>query len=90
MKGLSYGCQTDIVVWCRALTNQEDPSLEMLVAEMRMLRWMYGQIRLDIIRNAVIRDSIMVASIEDKMCEARPKWFGHMRRIMDAPLRRCE
>jgi len=34
---------------------------------------------------------IGVASIEDKMREARLRWFGHIRRrLRDAPVRRCE
>jgi len=47
--------------------------------------------RLDKIRNEVIRGKIGVASIEDKMREARLRWLGHMRRRpRDAPVRRCE
>jgi len=39
----------------------------------------------------VIRGKIKVASIEDKIREARLHWFGHIRRrSMDAPVRRCE
>ena len=37
------------------------------VAEMRMIRWMCGHMRLDKIRNEVIKSKIGVASIEDKM-----------------------
>jgi len=63
----------------------------MKVAEMRMIRWMCGHTRLDKIRNEVIRSEIGVASIEDKMREARLRWFGHIRRRpMDAPVRRGE
>jgi len=43
----------------------------LMVAEMRMLRWMYDYTRIDRIRNAVIRDLVKVASIEDKMRETR-------------------
>jgi len=63
----------------------------MMVAEMRMIRRIYGNTRLDKIRNEVIRDKIGVPSIEDKIREARLCWFGHIRRRnMDAPVRRCE
>ena len=32
-----------------------------------------------------------MASIEDKMREARLRWFGHIRiRNVDAPVRRCK
>jgi len=39
----------------------------------------------------VIRGKIGVASIEDKMREARLRWFGDIRRRpRSAPVRRCE
>ena len=41
------------------------------VAEMRMINWMCGHTRLDKIRNDVIRGKIGVATIEDKIREAR-------------------
>jgi len=47
--------------------------------------------RLDKIKNEVIRIKIGVASIEDKLREVRLRWFGHIRRRnTDAPVRRCE
>ncbi|KAG5580363.1 hypothetical protein H5410_050990 [Solanum commersonii] len=64
---------------------------KMHVAEMRMLRWMCGHTRSDKIRNEVIREKVGVASVVDKLREARLRWFGHMkRRGADAPVRRCE
>ncbi|XP_070005996.1 uncharacterized protein [Nicotiana sylvestris] len=64
---------------------------KMKVADIRMLRWMCGHTRLDMIRNEVICDKVGVAPTEDKMQEARLRWSGHMRRrSTDAPVRRCE
>ncbi|KAL6532562.1 hypothetical protein OROHE_013984 [Orobanche hederae] len=64
---------------------------KMNVAEMRMLRWMYGHTKKDRLRNEVIREKLRVASIEDKMMENRLRWFGHVRkRPVDAPVRRLE
>mgnify|MGYP007039560898 CR=1 FL=1 len=54
-----------------------------------MIRRMRGYIRIDRIRNDVIRDIVKVASIEDKMRETRLRWYGYMkRRSVDAPMRR--
>jgi len=62
----------------------------MRVVEMRMVRWMCGHTRRDKIRNEVIRDKIGVKSIEDKIRDIKLRCFGHIRRSMDAPMRRCE
>ncbi|PHT40147.1 hypothetical protein CQW23_19001 [Capsicum baccatum] len=63
----------------------------MKVVEMRMLRWMCGCTRKGRIRNEVIRDKVGAALVEDKMREARLRWFNHMMRgSMDAPMQRCE
>ncbi|KAK9755495.1 hypothetical protein RND81_01G029500 [Saponaria officinalis] len=64
---------------------------KMSVAEMRMLRWMYGHTRKDRLGNEIIREKVEVAPIEDKMMENRLRWFGHVRRRpMDAPVRRLK
>ena len=58
---------------------------------MRMIRWMCGYTRLDRIRNEVIRSKIGVENIEDKIRDARFRWFGHIRRrSIDVPVKRCE
>ncbi|KAF3624816.1 hypothetical protein FXO37_31185 [Capsicum annuum] len=45
----------------------------------------------DRVRNETVREKVGVASLEDKMCEGRLRWFGHvMMRDTDAPVRRCE
>ena len=43
----------------------------MSVAEMLMLRWMYGNTRRDKVRNEDIRTKIGIVSIEEKMKENR-------------------
>ncbi|KAM1702558.1 hypothetical protein ACFX14_027772 [Malus domestica] len=61
------------------------------VAEMRMLRGMYGHTRKDKIGNEVIRGKVGVAKIEGNMRENRFRWFGHVqRRPTDAPVRKCD
>jgi len=63
----------------------------LMVAEMRMARWMCGFTRMDRVRNCEIRDLAKVAPIEEKMRESRLRWFGRVkRRSMAAPVRRCE
>ena len=58
------------------------------VAEMRMLRWIYGHTRRDRVRNDDIRDRLGVAPIEEKLVQHRLRWFGHVqRRPLDAPVR---
>ncbi|OIT08557.1 hypothetical protein A4A49_18166 [Nicotiana attenuata] len=43
------------------------------------------------IRNEDIREKVGVAPMDDKMREARLRWFGHVkRRSLDATVRRCE
>ena len=53
---------------------------KMEVAEMCMLRWMYGHTLLDRIRNQEFRDKLRVAPISGKMRENRLRWFGHVQR----------
>ncbi|VDP10101.1 unnamed protein product [Heligmosomoides polygyrus] len=48
--------------------------------ETKMLRWMAGVTRLDRIRNEAIRQKFGVAPIDDKMREARLRWYGHVLR----------
>nr|XP_009594785.1 craniofacial development protein 2-like [Nicotiana tomentosiformis] len=46
---------------------------------------------LEQIRNEVILDKVGMASVEDKMWEARLRWFGRVKkRGTNAPVRRCE
>jgi len=45
------------------------------VAEIRMIRWMCGYIRLDKLKNMVIREKVGVALIEDKIKETTLRWF---------------
>ncbi|EYC44370.1 hypothetical protein Y032_0463g1909 [Ancylostoma ceylanicum] len=50
------------------------------VMEMRMLRWMGGITQLDRICNQDIRQRFGVVAIDDKLREARLRWFGHVLR----------
>jgi len=73
------------------LAYQRSQVQRLRVAEMRMIHWICGHMRLDNIRNKVIRGKIGVAFIEDKIRDARLRWFEHIRRRpRDAPVRRCE
>jgi len=61
-----------------------------MVAEIRMIRWMCSYTRMDRIRNEEISNLVKVAPIEDKMRETRLRWFGHVKRSVNALVRRCE
>ena len=50
------------------------------VAEMKMLRWMYGLIREDRVRNEYISGPHKVVELSKKVQEARLRWFGHVMR----------
>ena len=63
----------------------------LMVADMRMIRLMCGFTRLDRIRNEVIREKVGVAPIEEKLRDARLRWFGCVKRMgVNAPVWRCE
>jgi len=63
----------------------------LMVAEMRMIRWMCGYTKMDMIRNVVIRERVGVAPLEDKLRETRLRWFGYVKRkSVSASVRKCE
>ena len=53
---------------------------KMEVAEMRMLKWIYGHTINDKIHNDHIRDGVEVASIVEKMVKNCLRWFRHVQR----------
>nr|CDJ81375.1 unnamed protein product [Haemonchus contortus] len=58
------------------------------VMETKMLRWTAGVTRLDRISNDAIRERFGVASIVDKMREARLRWYGHTLRAKNDSVRK--
>jgi len=48
----------------------------LMVAKMKMIRWMCGYTRIDRIRNGIIKDLVNVAPIKDKMKETRLRWLA--------------
>jgi len=74
---------------CWAIKSQRGSKIS--VAEMRMLRWMRGKTRQDMIRNETIRERVGVASIIEKLVENRFRWFGHVeKRPVDAVVRKVD
>ncbi|KAK3532154.1 hypothetical protein QTP86_009025 [Hemibagrus guttatus] len=61
-----------------SLRKRQESELE--VAELKMLRFSLGVTRLDRIRNEYIRGTAHVGHMEDKVREARLRWFGHVQR----------
>jgi hypothetical protein len=61
---------------------------QLSVAEMRMLRWIFGNTRRDRVWNDDIRERLGVALVEEKLVQHRLRWFGHIqRRPVEAPVR---
>ncbi|XP_074361010.1 uncharacterized protein LOC141701218 [Apium graveolens] len=74
---------------CWALKKAQECRLE--VAEMRMLKWIYGRTMLDRLSNGFFRNKLRVAPIAEKVREGQLCWFGHIRRRRIATLvRRVE
>ncbi|MCJ8744561.1 hypothetical protein PDJAM_G00120230 [Pangasius djambal] len=61
-----------------ALRKRQESELE--VAELKMLRFSLGVMRLDRIRNEYIRGTAHVGRLGDRVREARLRWFGHVQR----------
>jgi hypothetical protein len=60
---------------------------KMSVAEMQILRWIYGHTRGDRIRNDDIRDKLGVAPIQEKLVQHRLRWFDYIQlRPSEAPV----
>ena len=67
---------------------------KLMIAEMRMIRWMCGHI-LDRIKNEVIREKAGMATIDDMIREVRFRWLDgwlsqFSRKEINANVRKCE
>ena len=51
---------------------------------------MYGHTRIDRIMDEMIRYNVQVTSIEDKIRDTRLRWFGHVKRSVNALVRSCD
>ena len=69
---MMYGLETV------AMLKRQESELE--VAEMKMLRFELGVTRMDMIRNTLIRGTLQVGPMRNKVREARLRWYGHVRR----------
>lgn len=63
---------------CWAVTGKQEHKVG--VAEMRMLRGIFGVTRKDRFENEYIREGMGVNCIEQKMRECRLRWYGHVNR----------
>ena len=50
------------------------------VAELKMVRWAMGVTRKDKLRNEYVRGTAKIAKLGDKLWNARPRWYGHVKR----------
>ena len=53
---------------------------EMEVTELKMVRWALGVTRKDKIRNEYVRGTAKMAKLEDKLWNARLRWYEHVKR----------
>ena len=53
---------------------------ELEVAEVKMLRFSLGVMRMDRIRNEFIKETAHVRCFGEKVRDARLRWFGHVQR----------
>ena len=51
-----------------------------MIVEIKMIRWVCRYMRLNRIRNEMVREKVGVSPIEDKIRETRLKWFGCIKR----------
>jgi len=92
LKGKVYRMEVrpDVMYGAECWPMKKTQVQKLMVAEMRMIRWICGYTRMNKVSNGVIRDLAKVAPIEDKIRETRLRWFDHVkRRSVDAPVRRC-
>ena len=61
---------------CWAVGKKEEELL--MRTEMRMLRWIAGGSRREMLRNEEIRERCGIVDITEKMREAWLRWFGHI------------
>lgn len=63
----------------------------MNIADMMMMRWMFGLTRMDGIKNQELRKGFEVASLSTKLRENRLSWFIDVKRkTRNAPMRIME
>ncbi|KAI5099061.1 hypothetical protein C0J45_11200, partial [Silurus meridionalis] len=67
-----YGLET------MALSKRQE--VELKVAELKMLGFSLGVMRIDRIRNEFIRGTAHVGSFRDKVKQDQLRWFGHVQR----------
>ena len=79
-ESIQDSCKTNNDVRCRDVGSEESTREEVGWAEMRMLRWISGVIKLDRIRNERIKGTTKVGEISNKVLESRLNWYGHVSR----------
>jgi hypothetical protein len=51
---------------------------QLIIAEIRMLRWICGHTKRDRVRNDDIRERLWVVTVEENLVQYRLRWFSHM------------
>ena len=61
-----------------AVTERQVGKME--VAELKMVRWALGVTRKDKVKNEYMRGTAKIEKLEDKLWNARLRWYGHVKR----------
>ena len=61
-----------------AVTERQVGKME--VAELKMVRWALRVTRNNKIRNELVRGTVKIAKLGDKLWNARLCWYGHMKK----------
>ena len=71
---------TSYAIWYGSGGSHEGTREKMEVAEMRMLRFSLGKMRMDRIRNETVRTTLKVGELSGKLRETRLRLYGHVLR----------
>ena len=81
LKGKFYrvAIRPSLLYWTECWPLKKSLEQNMDVEEIRMLRWMCGLTRMDIIKNQKVRERLGFAPLSAKLNKNRLRWFEHVK-----------